>query len=208
MNNYYDENDPIQEFGKRRIRVEKDNENNTNVSHKKSNAVKSLMITFIMLWTFFFGVCFFLIWILSVSLDFDTDTSSVSEVYESEIEDYKYENNEVIKNEVEEDAKVINERLWYNGINLAELDIIIFKNGAGIPTIYLIDKNVQANWCEFTKLDSRYNKSANTIEINYEYIPEESLNALRTELLEGGFIYLGNEKNGEVYLLDTNDRHF
>ena len=64
MNNYYDENDPIQEFGKRRIKVEKYNENESKVSNKKSSAVKSLMTTFIMLWVFFFCVCIFLIWIL------------------------------------------------------------------------------------------------------------------------------------------------
>lgn len=207
MNNYYDENDPIQEFGKRRIKVEKYNENESKVSNKKSSAVKSLMTTFIMLWVFFFCVCIFLIWILSVSLDFDTQIKSDTKSYD-EIENYKYETNEEIKNEVEEDTNVFNEKHWYNGINLAELEVIIFKNGAGIPTLYLIDKSIQVNWCEFIKLDSRFNKSANTIEINYEYIPEESLNALRTELLDGEFTYLGNEKNGELYLLDTNDEYF
>ena len=207
MNNYYDENDPIQEFGKRRIKVEKYNENESKVSNKKSSAVKSLMTTFIMLWVFFFCVCIFLIWILSVSLDFDTQIKSDTKSYD-EIENYKYETNEEIKNEVEEDTNVFNEKHWYNGINLAELEVIIFKNGAGIPTLYLIDKSIQVNWCEFIKLDSRFNKSANTIEINYEYIPEESLNALRTELLNGEFTYLGNEKNGELYLLDTNDEYF
>lgn len=207
MNNYYDENDPIQEFGKRRIKIEKYNENESKVSNKKSSAAKSLMTTFIMLWVFFFGVCIFLIWILSVSLDFDTQIKSDTKSYD-EIENYKYETNEEIKNEVEEDTNVFNEKHWYNGINLAELEVIIFKNGAGIPTLYLIDKSIQVNWCEFIKLDPRFNKSANTIEINYEYIPEESLNALRTELLDGEFSYLGNEKNGELYLLDTNDEYF
>ncbi len=105
MNNYYDENDPIQEFGKRRIKVEKYNENESNVSNKKSSAVRSLITTFIILWISFFGVCIFLIWILSVSLDFDTQIKSDSKSYD-EIENYKYETNEEIKNEVQEDINV------------------------------------------------------------------------------------------------------
>lgn len=208
MKNYYDESDPIREFGKRRIEIEKNSENEIKVSYKKTNVGKSLMTTFVMLWMMFFGVCIYLFWFLSEALDFNEQANYVSKPYKEEIEENKYESEETAKNEIKEESNIYNERHWYNGINLAELEIIIFRNKAGIPTLYLIDKSVKANWCEFTKLDPKYNKSANTIEINYEYIPEESLNALRNELLEGNFIYLGNEENGELYLLDTEDEYF
>ena len=96
----------------------------------------------------------------------------------------------------------------YNNIILSHLEFITFENGSEIPTLYKFDKETKADSCKYTESDPRYNKSANTIEINYDFIPKESLDILKKSLLARNYIFMNDDLGSEIYVLDTNDDHY
>lgn len=252
MKNYDDNDDPIQEVGKKNIfsrmksfendlgyKIRKEMEEfekyldeeklkeeskfnsnehynpepsinyNTGNKNKSTNSLISFYIIIYM--TVLFMIGFTAIFITSFissdnigAVDISQEDFYINPNIEREQMDY-YQDEEIV---VEEPLKEENEKLLYNGINLAELEVIIFANGSGIPALYKFDKTAKANWCKYIVEDTRFNKYANVIEINYEYIPTESVRMLKEELLRGEFLFVGKERNGDAYVLDTGDNHY
>lgn len=252
MRNYDENDDPIQEVGKKSIfsrmksfendfgykikkemeefekyldeeKLKEENNLNSNKHYNpepsinyntvsKSKSANSLISFYIIIYiTVLFMIGFTALFITSFissdnigAVEISQEDFYINPNIEREQFDY-YQDEEILE---EEPVEEVNERLFYNGINLAELEVIIFANGSGIPALYKFDKTTKANWCKYIDADTRFNKYANVIEINYENIPKESIRMLKEELLRGEFLFVGEERNGDAYVLDTGDNHY
>ena len=85
-----------------------------------------------------------------------------------------------------------------------KLNTITFDNVGSIVSLYKFDKITKANWCNFTEKDERFNGKANTFQVNYDYIPQSSINKLKNGLISRKFELIKEYSTGSVYAINTN----
>ncbi len=96
----------------------------------------------------------------------------------------------------------------YDNVLFAKLEFIDFKNAGSIPTLYKYDKNTSANWCNYTELDHRFTFNVNTIQFNYENIPQGSKYNLTQGLINRHYELVNNYPTGELYAINRGNGYF
>ena len=96
----------------------------------------------------------------------------------------------------------------FDNIGISELEFIEFNNAGKIPALYKFDKYTIANWCDFTELDSRFTFNVNTIQINYDNIPQLSKYKLTQGLENRHYELVNNYPTGDLYAINTANGYF
>lgn len=86
-----------------------------------------------------------------------------------------------------------------------KLTSIKFDEAGSIIALYAFDKKTVANWCNFTENDERFNGMANTLHINYDSIPVYSKEKLINGLTLRDFEYVKEYPTGSVYAINKDN---
>lgn len=86
-----------------------------------------------------------------------------------------------------------------------KLTSIKFDEAGSIIALYAFDKKTVANWCNFTENDERFNGMANTLHINYDAIPVYSKEKLINGLMLRDFEYVKEYPTGSVYAINKDN---
>ncbi len=215
MRNYFESDDPIQEVGRKSIfgriksfeesdeynfekemqeyeknfsskQTENENieYNTTELSEESKKLIKWLSTILFMI------PIIFMIYIVVELYKFDSYV--VSEL--------PIETSLGIENPVLEDE--LDQQIYY------KLTSIDFDNAGSIVALYKFDKQTEANWCNFTERDERFNGMVNTFQINYDYIPTSSKEKMKDGLLLRKFEHIKEYPTGSVYAINKDNGYF
>ncbi|MBR3614913.1 MAG: hypothetical protein IKL55_07035 [Clostridia bacterium] len=95
-----------------------------------------------------------------------------------------------------------------DNVQFSRVPTITFDKAGSIPTLYKYDKNTKANWCDFTKLDPRFNGKANTVQVNYDTIPISSKEKLIKGLEDKYYQFVNSYPTGDLYAINTSSGYY
>lgn len=219
MRNYFENDDPIQEVGRKSIfgrvksfeesdeyNFEKEMEEyeksfskeqninnvnrNININHQVSTTSNEFSNLIIIISIFI--IISPLIYMVYWAWDF---SNSYIEIKELPIETSLGEEDPVLEDEFDL-------QIYY------KLTSIEFDKAGSIVALYKFDKDTVANWCNFTESDKRFNGLVNTFQINYDYIPNVSRQKLKEGLELRKFEHIKEYPTGSVYAINKENGYF